>query len=338
MPSLPIPCLTVARLRSPVLIALAILLAVALSPPAVLAQSFSLAADSASVPVRTTLHLTATVSAGATGTVTFFDGATPLATRPLTASAIAVYASAILASGTHTFSAIYSGDPFHRPATSQQLPVVVTTIQPPPITVTVNHGVTFNSQPLVATAAGLPPDASGTVTFYDNNTPVGATVITRSSGPAYLSLGDDIPAAATLTSTALAFPNLLAAEHGYTLTSQSVAGQATCDILLRQLIPPAIDFTQAGAPLATLMPGLNDTDFPSDEPVFRLCHQAALAWLAIPREFKVLAGDAAAVALSGSWHINDLSVLYNDTEGAAPSSPSPPPARPSTSGICSIKR
>ncbi len=318
MPSLPIPCPVVVRLRSLILVALAILLAAALDPSAVQAQAFSLAADASSVPVRTTLHLTATASAGATGSVTFYDGTTQLATRSLTVAAKAVYASAVLTAGNHTFSATYSGDRLHSAATSPPVPVVVTTILPPPFTVSANHSTTFTTQPLVATSLGLPPDASGSVTFYDNNTPVGSTVITRVSGPAYLSLGDDIPAGATLVTPALAFPTLLAAEHGYTLTSQAVAGQSACDILLQQLVRPSIDFTQTGAPLTTLMPGVNDTAFPTSEPVFRLCHQAALAWLAIPREFKVLAGDAAAVALSGTWNVSpDLSVLYNGTNSGS---------------------
>ena len=306
-------CLSVPRF----LVLAAILLGAALAGPSARAQALALTAESTNLPIRTALHLTATAPPGATGTVTFFDGHTPVATVPLSATAVAVFASAILASGPHSFTAAYSGDPLHPASTSQAAGVFVNTILPPSFSVAPNHGVTFNSQPVTASTLGLPPDATGSVTFLDNGNPVATAPITRISGPAYVSLGDDLPAGTTLASPALAFPALLAAEHGYTLTSNAISGQAACDVLLRQIIqsatPFAKDFTQAGAPLSTLMTGTNDTANPANEPVFKLCHQAALAWLAIPREFKVLPGDAGALALSGPWHISpDLATLYNN--------------------------
>ena len=300
------------------LLSLLTLLCAAIRAPAVHAQSISLTADASSLPIRTTLHLSASTGVGATGTVTFLDGATPLASIPIPPSGTTIYASAILASGTHTFSATYSGDPTHPAATSSPATVVVTPILPPAFTVWAGAGVVFNSQPLSLTALGLPPDATGSVTFLDSGTPIASASITRASSPAYLSLGDDIPAGATLLSPSLAFPSLLAAEHAFTLTNNAVTGQAACDILFQQLVHPSLDFTQAGAPLSTLMVGSADTANPATEPTFQLCHQAALAWLAVPREFKVLSTDPGAVALTGLWtHSPDLDILYNNSRSGS---------------------
>jgi hypothetical protein len=57
-----------------------------------------------------TVTLTATVTAGATGSVTFMDGSTTLATVPLNGSSVASYTTATLAAGTHNVTANYSGD------------------------------------------------------------------------------------------------------------------------------------------------------------------------------------------------------------------------------------
>ncbi len=43
------------------------------------------------------------------------------------------------------------------------------------------------------------------------------------------------------------------------------------------------------------------------EDTFNLCHQAALSWLGIPRETKVIAGDAAAAITGGAWTTSALS-------------------------------
>ena len=52
---------------------------------------------------------TVTVPAGATGTVSFFDGTTLLGTAPVTGNTASLTVST-LAAGTHTITAVYSGD------------------------------------------------------------------------------------------------------------------------------------------------------------------------------------------------------------------------------------
>jgi hypothetical protein len=54
----------------------------------------------------------------ATGTITFKDGATPLATVALDANAMAVLTTAVLGAGTHSVTATYNGDATHAASTS----------------------------------------------------------------------------------------------------------------------------------------------------------------------------------------------------------------------------
>lgn len=68
--------------------------------------------------------LTATVSAGATGSVTFFDMTTPLGTAPIVGNSATLIVP-MLAAGTHTITAAYSGDAIFFPSTSSSLSLVV---------------------------------------------------------------------------------------------------------------------------------------------------------------------------------------------------------------------
>jgi uncharacterized repeat protein (TIGR01451 family) len=63
---------------------------------------------------------TATVTAGATGTVTFFDGATALGTVPL-AGGTATFTTSSLTIGTHSITATYNGDAIFSASTSAAL-------------------------------------------------------------------------------------------------------------------------------------------------------------------------------------------------------------------------
>jgi Big-like domain-containing protein/autotransporter-like protein/putative Ig domain-containing protein/IPT/TIG domain-containing protein len=63
---------------------------------------------------------TATVSAGATGTVTFKEGTTTLGSGPVLAN-IATFTTSTLAVGTHSITAVYGGDASFSPSTSSAL-------------------------------------------------------------------------------------------------------------------------------------------------------------------------------------------------------------------------
>ena len=73
----------------------------------------TLTSNSNPVLVQNSITLTATVSSSIstpTGTVSFVDGATPIGTGTVNSSGVATYSTAALAVGTHTITAVYSGD------------------------------------------------------------------------------------------------------------------------------------------------------------------------------------------------------------------------------------
>jgi Bacterial Ig-like domain (group 3) len=68
----------------------------------------------------TAVTFTATLPSSATGTVTFKDGTTTLDTATLTRGQT-TYKTSTLAKGTHSITAVYSGDPNYNTATSKVL-------------------------------------------------------------------------------------------------------------------------------------------------------------------------------------------------------------------------
>jgi hypothetical protein len=142
-----------------------------------------------------TVTLTASITAGgeiffqATGSVTFSDGATTLATVPVSNFG-ASYSTASLSGGSHSLSATYSGDTHFGGSTGTTTQVVqgggsgltstTTTLAPAPNPSTVGQSVTL-------TATVSPSAATGTVAFFDGATSLGTAPV--SSGTAALSTG-----------------------------------------------------------------------------------------------------------------------------------------------------
>lgn len=91
--------------------------------------------------------ITATVPAGETGTVTFYDGTTPLGTATII-NGVATLVVPSFTPGTHTITAQYSGDANYTPATSTAATLIVS----PP---TVDFAVKNNTAPQI-----IPPGAS----------------------------------------------------------------------------------------------------------------------------------------------------------------------------------
>lgn len=121
-----------------------------------------------------------TASGGAaTGTVTFFDGATALGTASLSISGshnVAQLTFAGLLGGTHTITASYNGDSNYTASTSSAL---TETVNPASSTVTVGANPNPGSfgQAVVLTATVVPSVsgtlATGTVTFFDGSSSLG---------------------------------------------------------------------------------------------------------------------------------------------------------------------
>jgi hypothetical protein len=80
-----------------------------------------------------TVNLSATVTTATgtpTGSVTFFDGTTPLGTRPLNAAGVAMLSSTTLPTGSHNLTAVYSGDNNYTTSTSSIVSAVIVQAQP----------------------------------------------------------------------------------------------------------------------------------------------------------------------------------------------------------------
>ena len=140
-----------------------------------------------SVTFTATVSPASVESATPTGTVTFFDGRAQLGSTLLNSSLIAAYTSSSLTVGSHSITAVYSGDSTYLGSTSA--PLIETIVQPAPITTTTS--VTTNANPqtvgasvtftaTVSAGASNSGSPSGTVTFYDAATELGTSVLTSS--------------------------------------------------------------------------------------------------------------------------------------------------------------
>ena len=120
-----------------------------------------------------TVAFTATVfPAGATGTVTFFDGSDRLGTQGLapgtpvsggTSSSIAVFSTAALSSGVHSIAAVYGGSGIYQGSSAVQVQIVKASTA---TTITSNANPSSFGR-LTFTATVSPSDATGTITFFD---------------------------------------------------------------------------------------------------------------------------------------------------------------------------
>ncbi len=127
--------------------------------------------------------LTATVTSGATGTVTFHDGATSLGTGTIS-SGMATLTTSSLAVGTHSITAQYGGDSNYNGAVST--PVSQTVNQATSIVALASslNPSTFGAS--VTLSATVTSGATGTVTFHEGATSLGTGTI--SSGVATLTI------------------------------------------------------------------------------------------------------------------------------------------------------
>ena len=126
---------------------------------------------------------TATVTSGATGTVTFHDGATSLGTGTIS-NGVATLTTSSLAGGAHTITAQYGGDTNYNGSTSAALTQTVNTT-----TSTVTLASSLNPSTFGASViftATVTSGATGTVTFHDGATSLGTGTI--SNGVATLTI------------------------------------------------------------------------------------------------------------------------------------------------------
>ena len=142
-----------------------------------------------------TVTLTATVSPTPTGsplgTVSFYDGATLIGTGTVNASGIATLTTSTLGTGTHSLTAVYSGNASFATSTSSpisqsvNLIATTTTLSVIPNPSTVGQAVTLTGT-VQPTPTGTP---LGTVSFFNGTTLIGTGNLTA-SGIATLSVSN----------------------------------------------------------------------------------------------------------------------------------------------------
>jgi len=155
--------------------------------------------------VTFTATVTPTSGSGTpTGSMTFLDGATQLATAALNTSGVATFSSSSLALGTHTITAVYGGDSNFSTSTSAAATVTIvapaktnstTALSASPTQVTSGQAVTLTATVAPASGSNFP---TGAVTFFDGTTQLGTATL-NSSGVAAFTAMNLAPGAHSVT-------------------------------------------------------------------------------------------------------------------------------------------
>lgn len=158
--------------------------------------------------VGQTITFTATVPAGATGTITFTDGSSVLGTGAVGAAGAAVLTTSSLAIGTHVITASYAGDTTYKAAVSAPLSQAIGKL-PTTITLTVSTGTALLNSTVTFTAvvSSAAPTPTGTVTFLEGTTVLGSAPMSTNGGVVGLQLSGN---------AALALSSLVGGSHTVT--------------------------------------------------------------------------------------------------------------------------
>ena len=135
----------------------------------------------AGASVSFTATIASPQAAAVTGSVTFKDGAVVLGTVSVNSSDAAIFSTSSLAVGQHSITAVYSGDANNKPATSGLL---LETVQTAGTSVTLisnaNPSLSNAALTLTSTVVGTGGAVTGTVTFQDGTTTLGAANLNAS--------------------------------------------------------------------------------------------------------------------------------------------------------------
>jgi hypothetical protein len=139
--------------------------------------------------------------------------------------------------------------------------------------------------------------------FISSNSPLAPPGV-GAAADVYHAFGDSITYGATLSDPATqAYPALVQAYEGIATDNFSKfarSGDQACDIPTQQIFPNSDDPATSPHHVSSVLIGTNDADVKgvgAYESVFLLCHQAAIAWLAIPASKKILASSSAVTAI-----------------------------------------
>jgi hypothetical protein len=157
--------------------------------PILYPTTIALTANPASALAAQTISFHAQVSSVGQmpyGTVSFFDGTTPLGSVLLESNSLGVFDTSLLSPGTHSITAHFLGNQDFAPATSSPVTITIsvtkTTTSLTASPGNVSAGSTVLLTATVASSSGTP---SGSVIFYDGGTPLQNTVLDKSGVAAY---------------------------------------------------------------------------------------------------------------------------------------------------------
>jgi hypothetical protein len=191
-----------------------------------------------------------------TGTITFFDGATPIGTVSLSGYQ-AYFSYPYLNAGSHQVTAVYSGDSNFITVTSNAVSETVTQAQ---TTITLNSNVnTVNyAQPFTLTATILPQNtgnATGTVTFFDtsSSTSLGSASVSNNVGQ--LTLSKLTPGAHVIVASYQGDANFTGSSSP-TYTENIIQASTTTSVASS---PNPITLGQSTTLTATVQPGAGNT-------------------------------------------------------------------------------
>ena len=182
-----------------------------------------------------------------TGTVTFFDGSTPLGTQTLNGGGVATYATSTLANGAHQITATYNGNAGSQvqPSTSSVLNQDVQT--PSTIAVVSNPNPSNYGNPVTFTAtvtSTATSPATGTVNFLDNGVSIGSGTLGGNPGKATFTISTLVVGTHPITVTY--------AGDSYNMGSSSAAP-------LNQVVQQSATVTTAAATPTPGIAGLPET-------------------------------------------------------------------------------
>ena len=171
------------------------------------------------------------------------------------------------------------------------------------ITVSINPGVVTNTILLeVCNSENVCSNGSQSIAVFACVLPAGLPLSPLEySGRTYHSFGDSITAGYLLADAQDAYPYLIGDDLGFAVLDYAIGGSQACDLAPTQIFPNKENPSIASAMLYSVMIGTNDSarnvaGYTTD---FSECYQAAIAWLAVPSEFKVRANNPSVTTHGG---------------------------------------
>ncbi|HEY5331237.1 MAG TPA: Ig-like domain repeat protein [Acidobacteriaceae bacterium] len=172
--------------------------------------SLTVSPNPAAVGANVVLTATTTAASGtATGTVTFDDGTTSLGTGALNGSGVATLAVSTLTGGSHSLTASYAASGSFGASTSAAVALLINQTTTTVVTAAPNPAAQGVSVVLSATTTATSGTPSGSVTFYDGATSVGAGTL-NGFGTATLSVSSLAVGSHSITASYTATSGFLA--------------------------------------------------------------------------------------------------------------------------------